>query len=110
MFQLQPQLKTRNELTAYFTSFICKRYKTEERYSVFNVYQDQQRSLFERFEYWTYDDTLKNEFKGRNAKFIFNGEKGILVDAYGTYSDPDVDQFIKQVEEISKKTHVNSSI
>jgi len=39
-----------------------------------------------------------------------NGERGILVDAYGTYSDPDVDQFIKQVEEINKKTQVNTNI
>ena len=32
-----------------------------------------------------------------------DGEKGTLVDAYGTYSDPYVDRFIKNVEEITKK-------
>ena len=39
-----------------------------------------------------------------------DGGKGILIDAYGTYSDPDTDQFIKQVEEISKKTQVHQPI
>ena len=31
-----------------------------------------------------------------------DGEKGTLVDAYGMYSDPDVDQFIKKVEDVQK--------
>jgi len=33
------------------------------------------------------------------------GEKGTLTDAYGAYSDPDVDDFIKQVEKIQKETN-----
>jgi len=78
ILQLQPNLKTRNELTTCFTSFICKRYKTEEPYSVFNTYQDQQRSLFERLDYWTYDDSLEQELKGRNRKLYFKEHKGIL--------------------------------
>ena len=32
-----------------------------------------------------------------------DGEKGILIDAYGTYADDAVNKFMKQVEEISKK-------
>lgn len=32
-----------------------------------------------------------------------DGEKGTLVNAYGMYSDPYVDRFIKNVEEINKK-------
>ncbi|WP_290797722.1 hypothetical protein [Flavihumibacter sp. UBA7668] len=32
-----------------------------------------------------------------------DGRKGMLVDAYGAYSNPEVDEFIKQVEEIKKK-------
>jgi hypothetical protein len=32
-----------------------------------------------------------------------DGVKGTLVDAYGAYSDPDVDEFIKKVEDIHKK-------
>jgi len=32
-----------------------------------------------------------------------NGQKGTLVDAYGAYADPEVDEFIKAVENISKK-------
>ncbi|MCG9910217.1 MAG: GIY-YIG nuclease family protein, partial [Flavobacteriales bacterium] len=78
ILRLQPHLKTRNELTTYFTAFICKRYKTEEPYSVFNTYQDQQRSLFERLDYWTFDDTLKQELKGRNGVLNLKGHKGIL--------------------------------
>ena len=33
------------------------------------------------------------------------GEKGILTDSYGAYSDTNVTDFIKEVEEISKKPH-----
>lgn len=32
-----------------------------------------------------------------------DGRKGQLVDAYGAYSNPEVDDFIKQVENIKKK-------
>jgi hypothetical protein len=32
-----------------------------------------------------------------------DGEKGTLTDAYGMYADPDIDKFIKEVENISKK-------
>jgi hypothetical protein len=37
------------------------------------------------------------------------GIKGTLVDAYGAYSDPDVNEFIKAVEMIEKKNSVCSS-
>jgi len=32
-----------------------------------------------------------------------NGAKGTLTDAYGMYGDADIDKFIKEVEDISKK-------
>lgn len=32
-----------------------------------------------------------------------DGRKGMLVDAYGAYSNPDIDEFIKKVENIQKK-------
>lgn len=34
-----------------------------------------------------------------------DGTKGTLTDAYGSYADPEVDKFIKQVESIEKKTN-----
>lgn len=38
-----------------------------------------------------------------------DGSKGSLTDAYGMYADPDIDKFVKEVENISKKhtTEVN---
>ena len=33
-----------------------------------------------------------------------NGTKGTLNDAYGPYADPNVSKFMKQVEDITKKT------
>lgn len=33
-----------------------------------------------------------------------NGSKGTLTDAYGSYNDPNIGKFIKQVEDIEKKT------
>lgn len=32
-----------------------------------------------------------------------DGAKGTLTDAYGMYADPDIDKFIKEVENITKK-------
>jgi hypothetical protein len=32
-----------------------------------------------------------------------DGAKGSLTDAYGMYADPNIDKFIKEVEDISKK-------
>ena len=32
-----------------------------------------------------------------------DGAKGTLTDAYGMYADPDIDKFIKEVQDISKK-------
>jgi hypothetical protein len=32
-----------------------------------------------------------------------DGAKGSLTDAYGMYADPDIDKFIKEVENITKK-------
>lgn len=37
-----------------------------------------------------------------------NGTKGTLVDAYGAYADPEVDEFIKAVESIEKKNATNA--
>jgi hypothetical protein len=33
-----------------------------------------------------------------------NGKKGTLIDAYGSYSDASITKFIKQVEDMEKKT------
>ena len=40
-----------------------------------------------------------------------DGAKGSLTDAYGMYADPDIDKFVKEVENISKKhaTEANHS-
>jgi hypothetical protein len=35
--------------------------------------------------------------------------KGILIDAYGAYSNAEISKFIQQVENISKKEHVDQS-
>ena len=32
-----------------------------------------------------------------------DGAKGTIMDAYGMYADPNIDKFIKEVEDISKK-------
>jgi len=39
----------------------------------------------------------------------YDGAKGSLTDAYGMYADPDIDKFVKEVENISKKhaTEIN---
>ena len=38
-----------------------------------------------------------------------SGERGTLTDAYGAYSDVQVSQFIKEVEEIEKRSHKKSA-
>jgi hypothetical protein len=38
-----------------------------------------------------------------------DGTKGTLTDAYGPYADPNVAKFMKQVEDITKKTEKNDT-
>lgn len=38
-----------------------------------------------------------------------DGKKGLLIDAYGVYADPDKGKFISQVEDINKKTDRGSA-
>jgi hypothetical protein len=38
-----------------------------------------------------------------------DGTKGTLTDAYGMYADPNIDKFIKEVQDISKKHTTESS-
>jgi hypothetical protein len=38
-----------------------------------------------------------------------DGIKGTLIDAYGPYADPNVSKFMKQVEDITKKTGQNDT-
>lgn len=38
------------------------------------------------------------------------GEKGTLSDAYGVYSEPKLDTFIREVENIKKKAHEHKDI
>jgi hypothetical protein len=38
-----------------------------------------------------------------------DGAKGTLTDAYGAYADPNIDKFIKEVQDISKKHTTASS-
>lgn len=83
--KLQPNIKERNRLTGCFASFICQEFyerKTDEFESIFNAYQDQQRSLFERLDYFTFDDDLLNELKEMNISLPIEvrlkGEKGLL--------------------------------
>ena len=39
-----------------------------------------------------------------------DGVKGTLVDAYGTYASPEVNEFILEVEKINKKTQISDKI
>jgi hypothetical protein len=38
-----------------------------------------------------------------------DGTKGTLVDAYGIYSDPEIDKFMKAVESIQKDANTNTN-
>lgn len=76
--KLRPHLKVRNELTGCFAHFIHERYKSKDASILFNTYQDQQRTLFERLDYWTYDDTLINEIGGRRGDILIKDRIGLL--------------------------------
>jgi tetrahydromethanopterin S-methyltransferase subunit G len=76
--RLQPHLKTRNELTNVYALFICQRYNQSDAIKVYNTYQDQQRSMFEQLDYWTFDDSLKEMAKGKKSSIILKNSKGLL--------------------------------
>lgn len=79
ILKLQPLIKNRNELTTCLSAYICKRFNRDKPHEVFNAYQDQQKSMFERIGYWTYGNELVKELKVRKGELILPpGHKGIL--------------------------------
>lgn len=102
IFKLQPHLKIRNELTKCFALFVCQRFRIKDQNSIFNTYQDQQRSLFERHDFWTYDDTFKKELKGRRGELFLKGHKGILYVPFARTFEDEKEEIIKNKKESTK--------
>jgi Meiotically up-regulated gene 113 len=77
LIQLQPLKKNRNVLTNIFSNFIANKYNKneEETMGVFNAFQDQQRTVFERKEYLTFGDEIKDEIKNSKSSLIVKGNK-----------------------------------
>ena len=77
LIQLQTLKRNRNELTIIFANFIGSKYNKneEETKEVFNAFQDQQRTVFERKEYLTYGDEIRNLVKDSKASLVVKGNK-----------------------------------
>jgi hypothetical protein len=77
LIQLQPLKRNRNELTNLFANFIGTKFNKseDETMGVFNVFQDQQRTVFERKEYLTFGDEIKDLVKDSKASLIVKGNK-----------------------------------
>lgn len=76
-----------------------KKMMTENKKSSFNA-EEVSIDSFYRFE--GYSDPEDNA-----VLYLLqteDGKKGTLIDAYGTYADANISKFIKEVEEIQKKT------
>lgn len=79
ILKLQPFIKKRNELTTCLSAYISKRFNRAKPHEIFNAYQDQQRSLFERLGYWTYGNELAKELNTRKGEIMLPpGHKGIM--------------------------------
>lgn len=79
ILKLQPLIKNRNELTTCLSAYICKRFNRTKPNEIFNAYQDQQRSLFERLGYWTYGNELAKELNTKSGEIMLPpGLKGII--------------------------------
>ena len=102
ILELQPFLKSRNELTACFSKFICQEFNIKEGATVFNTYQDQQQTLFERLNYWTYGNDLLEMFKNQKPVMVLKGK-------IGTMYVPFVDTTSKTVKSNSKKETVSNA-
>ena len=85
-------LKYRNELTNYFVSFITKEYKLDDPAGVFNVYQHQARSLFERLGYFTIDNKDVEQLKGRRFDMMLPaGYKGVVFVPFAVTKKPQIE-------------------
>lgn len=68
------------------------------------VYKPEEVSIVNFYRFEGYSDPGDNMIL---YAIITNDKvKGTLTDGYGAYADPLVEKFIKQVEEISKKTEI----
>lgn len=77
MVKLQPLLKDRNELTNLFAIFIAKKYNKNEEVAmdIFNLYQQHQRTIFERKDFFTFGDNLNKTIKETNGSLLIKGNK-----------------------------------
>lgn len=105
--RLQSHLKTKSELTNIFALFICQRYKKKDLVEVFNTYQNQQRSMFEQLDYWTYDNSLTKILKGKNATVILKDVKGPLYIPYLNSKSSVDEKTIKKSNQITKSKKQN---
>lgn len=99
----------------------CINFLTAEGYETqFKVVKGGLKSLATEKEYESDDVSIISFYRfegesdpGDNAILYVietnTGEKGTLVDAYGAYSDPNVDAFMKEVESI-KKEHMKVKV
>lgn len=77
--------KTRNEHLILFSRYIAERHSHLLWYHVFNTFQHQARSLFEKLNYWTYD---KDEIPEKGVMFLPRGYKGIAFTPFYTSPQP----------------------
>lgn len=76
--ELKPYLKTRNRMTNFFSNFICEKFSFSDNTLIFNTFQDLQRTLFEKLDLWTYDDSFFDELEGKNVNILLKGKKGLI--------------------------------
>jgi hypothetical protein len=68
------------------------------------LYKPEEVSIANFYRFEGYSDPADNSIL--YAIITNDGVKGTLTDSYGPYADPEVTKFIKEVEEISKKTKI----
>lgn len=74
--QLSLDIKHRDYLVFYFSSFLAHNYEGLDPIDIFNTFQSQTRSLLEKINYLTIDGTTIDKYE--NPEFFALGKRGII--------------------------------
>ena len=78
VLHLDSTIKERDELTFMFAQSIADEYKELNIIDVFNTFQRSVRSMFEKYEYMTFNPQQFKDLPDPNPLIIAKGEKGLV--------------------------------
>lgn len=106
VLKLDSTIKERDELTFMFAKSITEEYKNLNIIDVFNTFQRHVRSMFEKYEFMTYNPRQFKDLPDRNPIIMAKGVRGLIpvleidrIDFYKDFFDYQTERMLNDGEE-----------